>query len=297
MDTQEISRELGTDIQLSDELFFKFSQFTYQKCGINIKLKKKTLLSNRLRKRIKTLQLKDYEDYWNYLNNSLAGRDELTFFFDVISTNETFFQRGTDHYDVLRNRIIPTLLKANSSHLHIWSAGCSSGEESYDISMVMTELQEIFPQLSYSLLATDLSQKELSVAEKGEYGDHAIHKLNKYQINKYFNELNPTNSSLPYSKRVLKVKDFLKKNITFRRHNLLADPYPQAYDIIFCRNVMIYFDEKTQKKVLSAFYGALAPYSFLFIGHSESLQALNSPFDFMRFPEGSVYVKKGGSHV
>lgn len=286
-----------SELELSDELYARFSEFIYLQSGITLKKNKKTLLRNRLSKRLRVLSLDNFEEYWNYLQNSLAGKKELTHFFEVVSTNETFFQRGTDHYDVLSKHIIPNLLKNNNPHIKIWSAGCSSGEEPYDICMVMNDLKDIFPRLSFSILATDLSQEELTKAQRGEYGDHSIQKLTPYQRNKYFEEVIPEQSNFPFSKEVLQVKPFLKNNIEFRQHNLVTDKYPQKFDVIFCRNVMIYFDQKVQVKILQGFYNALIPYSFLFIGHSESLQVLNSPFEFKRFPEGSVYIRKDGNYV
>lgn len=276
--------------QLSNELFVDFSKFIYDQCGIQVGQRKKTLLSNRLRKRLRSLSLNSFEQYWNYLQDPLQNKNEMRFFFDVVTTNETFFQRGINHYQILSKRIVPQLLK--KGHIKIWSAGCSSGEEAYDINMVMLDLKEIFPQLSYSILATDLSQKELEHANKGEYGDHAIGKLTPYQKNKYFDVVEPEQSSLQFAQNVLQIKPVLKQKIEFKQHNLISDNYPTGIDVIFCRNVMIYFDEVTQTEIIKKFYQSLSPNRFLFIGHSESLQIIQSPFAFKRFPEGSVYIRK-----
>lgn len=275
---------------LSNELFESFSKFIYQQCGIQVGQRKKTLLSNRLRKRLRSLSLESYEQYWDYLQSPSNNKNEIHFFYDVVTTNETFFQRGANHYQVLSKHIVPKLFK--NRHIKIWSAGCSSGEEAYDINMTMLDLKEIFPQLSYSIFATDISQKELEHAEIGEYGDHAIAKLTPYQKNKYFDVINVEESSLKFSQNVLKIKPILKQKITFKQHNLISSEYPSKVDIIFCRNVMIYFDEVTQFKIVEKFYKSLQPSSFLFIGHSESLQIIKSPFLFKRFPEGSVHVKE-----
>ena len=287
-----IESSLNLGPSLSDSMFAAFSDFIYKHTGIVMRDNKKTLLSNRLRKRLKILKFNSYEQYWTLLQDTVKNKDEMYHFLDVVSTNETYFQRGTSHYEITKRHLLPSFIKDHKQHVNIWSAGSSTGEEPYDIAIFMNEYIEKNPFVQFSILATDLSQEVLEVAKKGEYADRKISKLSIEQRNKYFDKINPENSSLSFAREVLRVKPVLKKNLRFHHHNLIKDPYHTGMDIIFCRNVMIYFDRETQKNIVNKFARALNNNGYLFIGHSETLQLVEVNVNPVRFPEGTVYQKK-----
>ena len=274
------------NLELSLETFRKFSNFIYRETGIVMKDAKKALLANRLRRRLKELKLPSFEAYWEVINHS-SYREEQEHFLDAISTNETYFQRGTSHFKILVNHVLPQL--RYKTELSIWSAGCSTGEEPYDLAIQLEEFRNARPTLHYRILATDISKQALAFAKRGEYADRKIAKLPQQYQERYFKPIPVEKSIIPFAKRVLQVKSILKKNIEFRPHNLLHDRLPHDVDLVFCRNVMIYFDKATQNKVVERFAQAMASPGFLFIGHSETLQILESSFFPLRYSEGTVY--------
>lgn len=261
---------------ISDGLFQQYRTLIYQKTGINLSSEKKELLHARLGKRLRACGLQSYEDYFKLVVSDQSG-SEFTQFINSISTNFTSFFREENHFNILTGTILPALAGRSASErrpITIWSSACSSGEEPYTLSMV---LEEYFLQqrggAGYRIIATDISTKVLEQAERGVYPMERIDKVPQEYLRKYF--LKGVGKSAGY----VKMKPVLRQAITFRHFNLMESfPWRAELDVIFCRNVMIYFDRATQQQLINKFYDSLAPSGYLLIGHSESISSLQHRF-------------------
>jgi len=265
---------------LSDALFQRFSSLVYQECGINLHDGKKALLQARLNKRMRTTGFSSYDDYFEYIT-SKSNAEELIHFLDCISTNLTYFFREPQHFDLL-DKLVPELLgqrkTERSNRIRIWSAGCSTGEEPYSLAMRVLGLLDGSQRYDFRILATDISTRALGVAVKGVYAEEKVQKIPDVLRKQYFRKINGRGDRAEYE-----VVPVLKSIITFRRLNL-KEPFPfkGPFDYIFCRNVMIYFDKKTQEALIQKIANYLSPGGFLFVGHSESLMGLSHPLSYVR---------------
>lgn len=271
--------------ELKNSDFEKISRLVYEQCGIYLHEGKKELVKARLSKRLRAGSYKSFTDYYHYVTTE-EGTEELISMIDSISTNLTSFFREESHFVRLRHIILSLMEKSghrgSKNTLKIWSAGCSTGEEPYTLAITVAESigQK---SLEASILATDISTKVLRVAESGIYAQERTKGIASPILKKYFQV--GTGQSEGY----VRVKNDLKKMITFQRFNLMERfPDRNNYDIIFCRNVMIYFDKKTQNILVNKFYDSLASGGYFFIGHSESLTGLKHQFNYV---EPSVYLK------
>lgn len=280
---------------LSTETFKKFCRLIHQKTGIQIKANQQTHLAVKLRKIIKKLALKSYDAYWRYLENTPAQAADWDDLYDAVSVHETYFQRGIVHYQILSNHALPQIFKNHPEQIVIWSCGTATGEEAYDLSMITTEFKKKNPGPStdIKIIGTDLSDHALTIAKTGEYADRRINRLSSEQVHTYFDTLQPQQSQLPYAKQVLRVKNFLKKNVTFKKLNLKTDSFLTDVDILFCRNVLFYFDPKTKLEVYQKFIESLKPGGYLFLGHTEALPLQSPSFKLLETDYGSVYQKTG----
>ena len=267
-------------IDLSDAQFRKYRKFIYDSFGINFAEAKREILEIKLKKLISEKGLGSYGAYYDLLTKS-SDRELLNEFIAEITVNKTDFFREINHFNFIKNNT--TLITDNNRRIlknreiRAWSAGCSTGEEAYTLSMV---LQESFPNLDIKILATDIDQKVLKKAVSGEYGIGTADCIERYYLAKYFKKTD----------RNLFVCDELKSKVTFRQFNLMNKfTFKKGFDIIFCRNVMIYFDAPTQQKILEKFYDALVPGGLLFIGHSEGITDKNPGYLYV---QPTVY-KKG----
>lgn len=259
---------------LSDSDFSKFSNLVYEKTGINLHYGKKQLLQSRANKILRNRGIKSYREYYNIIIEDKT-ESELHDFINLISTNVTHFFREEKHFDFMKNVWAKELNIESMKSIDIWSAACSSGEEPYSIGIW---LKELFPTstIPFNILSSDISTKVLNIANRAIYPKERIDNIDSSLIKKYFQEGN--NSAMGY----VKVKDDIKKMMTFKRINLI-EPFTESksFDIIFCRNVMIYFDLPTKEKIINKLYHHIKPGGYLFIGHSESLNGLNSPFKYV----------------
>lgn len=250
-------------LTLSDEVFGLFQNLIYTIAGIKLNSQKKGFLSSRLLRRLKKLDINSLHEYYRRVKDD---SDELVEMLNCISTNTTHFFRESHHFEFLKNKIMPELLRIKSSEktIRIWSAGCSTGEEPYSIAITLCEALGNIRGWDIKILATDISTKVLDKAKNGiyEYSD-----MPEDIVCRYFLRGDSENG------RRIKVRDFLKDMIRFRRLNLKDGTYPfkRKFDVIFCRNVMIYFDEHIKRYLLSMFYDHLADNGFLFLGHSETM--------------------------
>jgi chemotaxis protein methyltransferase CheR len=271
-----------SSIELKDVDFEKISRFVYDLCGINLHEGKKELVKARLGKRLREGNFKSFSEYYQHVTTP-KGSDELIVMIDSLSTNLTYFFREVEHFQKLRE-ILPGMAsnKVRIPKVRIWSAGCSTGEEPYSIAMT---LKDIFSsnQTDVKIVASDISTRVLSTAAKGVYTDEKVKNVSPALLKKYF-QVGQGNWQGHY-----RVKKELQDMIDFIRFNLMEElRHSDPFDIIFCRNVMIYFDKTTQGNMVNKFYGYLKNGGYLFIGRSESLTGLNHQFAYI---EPSVYRK------
>ncbi len=252
--------------------FKKLGEFIQQNYGIQMPDSKKVLLEGRLQKRIKHNNLNNFTEYIEYLFSDKGKAKEVSFFVDAISTNKTDFYREPHHFDFLRETFLPTF-SAHNSHLKIWSAAASSGEEPYTVAIELCEFIEKNPNFSYEMLGTDISTEILQRASKGIYDEKRIDIIPLHIKKKYF--LRSKNKE----KRTVKVAPILQKNLRYRTINLTIPlvGIPNDFDMVFCRNVLIYFNREMQEKVINAICAKLKPGGYLFLGHSESTTGIKAP--------------------
>lgn len=271
--------------ELRDVDFEKISRLVYQQCGINLHLGKKELVKARLGKRLRKEKIGSFADYYRHVTAE-GGMDELIAMIDSISTNLTSFFREESHFHKLRE-VMPAMIAASGGRhrlprLRIWSAGCSTGEEPYSLAITLKEIVNA-GGVDLRILATDISTKVLRTAAGGVYPKERVKNIPPLLLRKYF-QIGQGRWSGHY-----RVKKEIRDTVTFRRFNLMETlPADGLFDVIFCRNVMIYFDKETQKNLIDRFYGCLKEGGYFFVGHSESLTGLKHPFQYV---EPSVYRK------
>ncbi len=266
--------------ELSEKDFTAFSNFIYSEFGIKMPPVKRVMLQGRLLKRIRQLNMKSYSQYKDYLFSKEGQKEEIFNFLNVVTTNKTDFYREPIHFDFLKANVLPEFTEKSSQDIfRIWSAGCSSGEELYTISITLNEYKREHPAFQYSLLGTDISQNVLSKAAKGVYPLNKVDviplELKKKYLLKSKDKENPT----------VKVRPELQRNLQLKYLNLMDSSYSnikETYDVIFCRNVLIYFDRVTQEKVINKLSERLKKGGIFFIGHSESLTGMNVPLEHIK---------------
>jgi len=261
-------------ITMSMKEFRNFSKLIEGACGIRMPEIKKHMLESRLRKRLRSLGMYSFQDYFDFLMSPEGRKTEMVPMIDVVTTNKTDFFREPAHFSYLTEKVLPELLPSmTSNRVRIWSAGCSSGEEPYTLAMVLSDYARNRDFFSFSILATDICTDVLETAHKGVYEEEKIvpvpHEMRKRYLLR----------SKDRNRRLVRIAPELRSLITFRRLNFLDSVYDvrDRMDIIFCRNVLIYFDKKTQEKVLNGFCRHLQPGGHLFLGHSETLNGLDVP--------------------
>lgn len=272
-------------LELKDSDFEKISKLVYEQCGIHLHEGKKELVKARLGKRLWAGKYKSFGEYYNYVTTT-EGKDELISMIDSISTNLTSFFREESHFSRLQI-IISSILEESDSRkvipqINIWSAGCSTGEEPYSLAITVKETAKMRP-LNVRILATDISTKVLKVAGAGIYPEERVKKIGSSLLSKYFQ------IGTGHSQGYYRVKKEIQDLIIFQRINLMDDfPFNVRFDVVFCRNVMIYFDKSTQTRLINKFYECLRKGGYFFVGHSESLTGLKHHFKYI---EASVYQK------
>jgi len=267
-------------IELQKDLFLKISKLVYRIAGINLPLTKMGLVKSRLMKRLRKLDMYSFESYWEYVQADKTGL-ELAHMIDIITTNKTNFFREPQHFNFLRQHVIPQLNKNKS--IRIWSAGCSLGAEPITLAMILREEMPGPVNYDAKILATDISAEMLKIARSAEYDSSLIEGIPEEFIQKYFSTYQNDN------KTIYKVKDDLRSLVKYANHNLMSDwPMKGPFDFIFCRNVMIYFDKDVRQYLIQRFYEILKPTGFLFVGHSESLTTAHHNFQYI---QPAVYQK------
>jgi len=254
-----------------------FSAFIYQQVGIKLPPAKKTMLEARLQKRLKAHALESFEAYRDFVFSPAGQSTELIHLIDVVTTNKTDFFREPSHFDYLTQKALPAIFARSGDcrrPLHLWSAGCSSGEEPYTLAMVLAELAESQPDLRFTILASDISTRILDTARTAVYPEDRVEGVAPLFKKKYLLR------SKDRRRGLIRICPQLRALITFRRINFMDDDLGvgEAMDVIFCRNVVIYFDKETQQRLMLKFHRQLRPGGYLFLGHSETLNGLDVPF-------------------
>lgn len=275
---------------MTDDEFKIFRDLVHKECGIYLNDTKKEFLRVRLEKKMKAAGAGSFYQYYKFITGD--NKDELLRFLDSVTINETYFFRNMPQFEMLREKVLPELIELKRRHrdysLSVWSAGCASGEEPYSIVM---ELCEAIPDASLwnmRVVASDISFRCLELANAGKYNKDRLADVPEKYLIKWFRQDGDCYA----------VKDCIKKYVVFDYHNLQYESGLTNFDIIFCRNVMIYFDAEQQKKVVKRFAGSLTMGGYLFLGHAESLQGTttNGEFRFHYWNKGTVYQKVGEIH-
>lgn len=278
---------MPTTITMTDTQFDKLRKIIYDRSGIHFQDTKKYVLESRLSRRIEELELENFDQYLMFLTAGPYQTDEFQEMFNRITINETSFFRNEPQLRTFEERVLPDLLDARKAtkKLRIWSAACSSGEEPYTLAMqIHRSLGLRLMDWKIEILATDISEKVLNQAREGKYHNYSIRGVNAGIMSRYF-KADGNNHLL--DEEIKSMVHFEKLNL----NDIFAARRFGTFDMIMCRNVMIYFDDDMKKKVVKMFHNQLANDGTLFIGHSESLRNLDVAFTQLDIPQAFAYKK------
>lgn len=261
---------------VNDSEFRLIKRLVYDSTGIFLKNHKKTMVANRLRKRLNELGFDNYKSYYDYITKEQAGHQELSECINCLTTNETFFFRHHEQIEYLIENILPEIRsqKKSNQKIRIWSAGCSSGEEPYTMMILMDKKlkQEELEQIE--VIASDINETMIDRARQGIYSNYALQQMPKYYKTKYFHK-EPKNEQYNI---IQKIKD----QVQFHHHNILDTFHQGKFDVIICRNVFIYFDKESKEKALKNILFSLRHKGFLIIGFAESLINQKTHFTYIK---------------
>ena len=276
---------VATEQHLTDDEFALFRNLIYEEAGIVLRPERRPFLASRVRHRLQAHGLRSPYQYYRLLSDGPEHKAELLHFLDLLTINETSFFRNAPQFDLLATRVLPEILERKARGrcptLRIWSAGCSTGQEPYSLAMAVLEHAPQGRGIAPTIFASDISLTALEFAQEGFYPEAKAHDVPAAYLARHFERVNGG----------FAVKDDLRRLIVFDFHNLKHDHGLSNLDIIFCRNVMIYFDEAEQRRLVEKFHAALAPGGYLFLGHAESLQGLSTAFRFLYVNKGIAYQK------
>jgi chemotaxis protein methyltransferase CheR len=264
-------------MRMSKKLFEDLRNFIYSEVGINLTPVKKIMLEGRLHKRLRMLGLTSFEEYCDLLFSDAGRNVELAKMIDEITTNKTDFFREPAHFQFLASDALPSLMRAEkapgSKKLTIWSAGCSSGEEPYTIAMVVQDFMQGYGDESFQVIATDISRRVLEKGSKAVYEENKVSSIPLQLSKKYLLRGKNRHSGL------FRISPEIRSHVAFRRLNFMDRDFGfrERFDIIFCRNVIIYFDKTIQEKLLNKFCDCMRKGSYIFMGHSETLFGMDLP--------------------
>lgn len=283
------------EMYLTKDEFSIFAKLIEKNSGIVIDAGRTDALGTSLLLRVNELGFDDYLSYYYYLVNNEHGNDEFKELLNLITINETSFFRYEAQFEALRKKVLPELIdskKGTNRLLRIWSAGCSTGEEPYSIAILLKEMGILEKDWQVEIMATDASQSVLDLAKKGEYNIRTMRYLYPDMVEKYFIKAG--------NDKYLLIDD-IKSMVKFAYHNLKQMPYPQyllnGFDLIMCRNVLIYFSKDIVRDIVRNFYECLMNGGYLLIGHSESLYTISEDFEIKRHNEAFFYFKPNQSKI
>lgn len=282
---------LSKNIQMSDRAFYTLRDIIYERSGIYFPDHKKYILENRLLKRIEDNGFEDFDKYIDFLRGDPLKDKEFSTLFDVITTNETSFFRDANQLQAFEFTVLPQVIKnieqTGFKKLRIWSAPCSTGEEPYTLAMIISNRFSQIQNMGWDIEihGSDISEGVLNSARRGEYSEYSIRNMPPQYLDRYFHK----NGNGKYA-----VRPELKGMIRFSNINLFDGMKVRMFrgmNIVFCRNVLIYFDEAAKKRVIANIYDCLAPGGYLFIGHAESLFNISRAFKLVSINKVLVYQK------
>ena len=272
---------------MSDDEFQLLRDCIHAHCGIYFDLDSKYILEKRLSQRLTDLSLPTFYDYYLFLKYNRSKEQELIDIMDVLTTNETYFFRESFQLKAFSDEIIPELIKSKSvsgnNSLRIWSAGCSTGEEPFTIAMLLSTIPEL-SGWKIEIIGTDISQKVLRQARRAVYGTSSFRATEEEQVRCFFQ----------HQDGGFKVNDSIRELVTFTHLNLFDTgrlAMLGTFDLVFCRNVIIYFNQMAKKRVIESFYSALYDGGFLLLGHSESLMNISTLYTLRHFKNDMIYQK------
>lgn len=274
-------------LQIRDSEFRAASDFIYERFGIKLTDQKKVLLAGRLSKRLRVLGISTLSAYLDLVNRDSSGA-ELTEFLNLITTNHSYFFRENDHFQFLARTVLPEIAQEArvdfSRTVRVWSAGCATGEEPYSIAMTVADvLNEDLGRVDVGILATDISLAALSTAQEAVYPESKLRDMPRSYLQRFF---------IPDGSGTWSVGPEIRKLVLFKKLNLMTErfPFKSSFDVIFCRNVMIYFDNDSRERLVRSLYSSTKPGGYLFIGHSESLRRETCPYEYV----SPATYRKGG---
>jgi chemotaxis protein methyltransferase CheR len=275
---------------LSDRDFSLFGKIILDHCGIRISDTKRVLLQNRIGKRLRELELDSFTEYYKYVTTSAMRQNELINLWSAITTNVTHFFREPHHFESLIKHVLPSLEEKNrlAKVFRIWSAGCSTGQEPYTLAMVLQDYCKDSPGWKANIVGSDIDINVLGQAKSGVYPKEHKKEIPAKYFLRYFES----------DKETIKVNDHLKRSVNFRSQNLRDLSIRVAkYDVIFCRNVMMYFDREFRKELIGFFHRSLADGGYLFLGTSESLNGMPKLFQMEKLGKAIAYRKLDAKEV
>jgi len=278
------------NLKMSNLEYENWRKFIYEVSGIYFQDGKKYLLESRLQRRVKFLKFDSFEKYYNFIKFNPRGKSELKYLLDAITINETFFFRNQPQLDALASKILPEMIRekrrSGQRRIKIWSAASSSGEEAYSVAMMIHELiRPANKDFIFEIVGTDINSQVIDTAKRGIYREYAIRNTPKYFLKKYFKlttagyELSPE----------------IKRYVSFKLLNLYdnaAMRLMRGFDVIFCANVLIYFDAQSKIRVVNHLYNALNRGGYLFVGYSETLHGISKAFKVVSFSKTVGYKKE-----
>ena len=261
-------------LNLKDSEFRELTGYMKTNYGINL-TEKKLLIEGRLSNVVTDKGFSNFSDYLKFVFKDASG-NEITNLVNKLTTNHTFFMREAEHFKYFSDIVLPYLqASSRNKDLRIWSAGCSSGEEPYTLAMIISDYFGNEKSIwNTKILATDISQKVLEQAKNGVYSGEAVNTLSKYWMMQYFNKIDNEN---------YQITEEIRNEIIYREFNLMAETFPfkKKFHVIFCRNVMIYFEPKTKMELINKFYDMTESGGYLFIGHSESINKNETEYKYI----------------
>ena len=275
-----------SDIVITGEDFLKFREFFYRKTGILFSESKRYFVDKRLSERITVSGHTNFREYFNFMRFQASG-EELQRLTNIMTVNETYFFREEYQFQSLVESMLPeiTARKKEKKTIKIWSIPSSSGEEPYSIALYLLEYWKGIEQWDVELYASDIDTEMIRKAQKGIYSKRSVQHLPKNILHKYFSKL--SDGTFGISEEIIRSVEFTRVNLN---DPASTRPY-RNFDIIFCRNLLIYFDDISRRRSAEVFYGALNPGGYICLGHSESMSRISSLFKIRKFPKSIVYQK------
>ncbi|HOO55599.1 MAG TPA: protein-glutamate O-methyltransferase CheR [bacterium] len=272
-------------IQLTDKQLMMFRDLIFDSSGLWFGDSKLSILGNRIKTRIREYGAESPDYYFKAISSD-DDRGELSHLINLVTTNETYFYRSESQMDSFRNIILPNLAEKKVAEgnrdLRIWSAGCSTGEEPYTIAMCMLETIRFHSIWNFYIYATDISTEVLTKAMEGKYSKRSIEKLPEEYLTKYFT----------YRDGTYQINNTIKKLVEFDYQNLIDAYYEDGFDVIFCRNVLIYFKDKSKREILNRFYDSMNDGGYLFLGATEMIRGLVDGFKLIALKDCVVFQKE-----